>query len=548
MHATGHGFLAGAAGALARTLSGAPLMDARSSSLAAAFGTADVMLALAIVGMFAAIAKLVGGVLSASAEARLSAHVGAEVRLDVLERVLGPRHGDHGEPLAAMTVHVADVERGVCEGVLAEVRAALALAPLVVLLVVLAPKLAASALVALGAFALFAFFVRRAFKRAHARAAASAGSLVAAADEAVRHAELWATYGATKKIRAHVARIAASIAAEGARLRARAALLSGTSEVLGALALVLALALAASGAIGGVDRGAIIPFAIVFFMAYKPLRDLVDARIQRARAQRALAQAVGGRRSAVSETRRAWPPAPLVIEGFATEHGKHAPITVRVPAGHVAAIVGDAGIGKTSLLRALLGLDRPRTGRVLFGGEDVTHAEIGPGARPFAWVPQDAPVISDTLAANVALGAAEDVGGHASVLHDLGTELDTGDAVLATERPVSGGERQWIAVARAIATDLPVLLLDEPTSALDAASQERVLAAIARLRGKKTVLLVTHRKEPLAIADVVVELSATSTRADDAQHDTGLDRERRRAKELAVEDVRVRSGPRELDA
>jgi ABC-type transport system involved in cytochrome bd biosynthesis fused ATPase/permease subunit len=87
---------------------------------------------------------------------------------------------------------------------------------------------------------------------------------------------------------------------------------------------------------------------------------------------------------------------------------------------------------------------------------------------------------------------------------DLGEAF--GAAVLDTERRASGGERQWIAVARALATGLPVLLLDEPTSALDPGSQERMLGALARLRGKRTVLLVTHRPEPLAIADVVLHL------------------------------------------
>ena len=75
-------------------------------------------------------------------------------------------------------------------------------------------------------------------------------------------------------------------------------------------------------------------------------------------------------------------------------------------------------------------------------------------------------------------------------------------------RVVSGGERQWIALARAIATRQPVLLLDEPTSGLDAAAQQRVLDAIARLRGRRTVIVVTHRPEPLAIADWVLRIDA----------------------------------------
>ena len=63
-----------------------------------------------------------------------------------------------------------------------------------------------------------------------------------------------------------------------------------------------------------------------------------------------------------------------------------------------------------------------------------------------------------------------------------------------------------MAIARAVATRLPVLLLDEPTSGLDPASQARVLDAIARLKGERTVIVVTHREEPLAIADAVLRL------------------------------------------
>src|SRR5262245_51156127 len=71
---------------------------------------------------------------------------------------------------------------------------------------------------------------------------------------------------------------------------------------------------------------------------------------------------------------------------------------------------------------------------------------------------------------------------------------------------LSGGERQWIAIARAVASDQPVLLLDEPTSGLDSDAQRRVLDALARLRGSRTIVIVTHRPEPLAIADQVIVL------------------------------------------
>ena len=554
MHAAGHAFLAAAAGVLARALAwGATPMDGGSTSGFARLhlsGAPDkAVLALAVAGVLAAIVKLVGGALSSWAEARVAGDVAARVRLAVLDSVLAlnrlrtPRHGDHGssavgavgthaDRLAALTSHVADVERGVAHGVLAEVRAAVQLVPLGALLVVLAPRLAGSAVVALGGFGVLAFGLRRAFKRAHARATASSSALVEAADEAVRHAELWATYGAKRRIRAHVASVGRAIAREAARIRVRASLLSSTSEVLGATALVLVLLLASRGALG-VDHGTVVPFAIAFFMAYRPLRDLVDARLARARGEEALRAALGDAPEA-PPSRETTPAAPmamswtldeLVLVGVRTQHGEHRPLSITVPPGSIAAVVGPTGTGKTSLLRALLGLDPVREGEIRYGAlvldassssvETATveeRAGVGPGARPFAWVPQDAPIVGDTLAINVGLGRADDdaaIPDPAPVLAQLGNEAlgaALGDEVLGTARPLSGGERQWIAVARALATGLPVLLLDEPTSALDGASQARLLEAIARLRGERTVILVTHRPEPLAIADVIVRL------------------------------------------
>jgi len=502
LHATGHAFLAGAAGALARGLVGAGHGDNRVVLLAAA-------------GVGAAGAKLLGGALAASAEARLGGAVAAAVRLSVLDHVLAVESRGRGAPqagtavssgppgpegLAALTTHVSEVERGVVGGVVAEVRAAIALVPLGCLLVFLAPRLALSAVVALGAFGLLAFSLRRAFKRSNARVAATAGALVGAADEAVRHAELWATYGAKDRIAAHVARLGDVIAREHAALRVRSAVLSSTSEVLGAVALVLVLLLAGRGLLG-VDDGTVVPFAIAFFMTYRPLRDLVDARLVRARAEASLAAMPLDGRPREEPSAVTWKLEPLVLDAVTTPNGDHAPLSLRIAPGSITVIVGPTGAGKTSLLRALLGLG-PHGGSIRWGAHPLAPG-VGPHVRPFAWVPQDAPVVRDTLAVNVRLGGgAVDP---ATLLAELGADLVLDDEILG-ERPLSGGERQWVAMARALATGLPVLLLDEPTSALDPEAQARLLAAIGRLRGRRTVLLVTHRAEPLAIADVVVRL------------------------------------------
>ena len=549
MHAAGHAVLAAAGGVLARELAGgAGPMDGGSIRALQVLGRGDPLLGLAIAGLIAAGAKLVGGVVAGWGEARVAGEVGAELRLEVLDAVLavnkvhGARQRDHGEPrnvatrdggariaeLASLTTHIVDVEKGIAFGVFAEVRAVLSLAPLVVLLAILAPRLAGSAALSLGAFSLLVMAARRALKRNRARAALEAEALLGAADEAVRHADLWATYGAEGRIRAHVRGLGRTLITTAARLRTRSALLSGTSEVLGALALVLVLALVSAGAIGGVDRGAIVPFAIGFFMAYKPLREMVEGRIARTRAEEALRETAreertGGRapgtgdRGLARGERPAWGLRALAVQRLRTMHGRHAALSFVAAPGSIVAIVGATGVGKTTLLRTLLGLEPALGGSIGWGEESLDARGVGPGERPFAWVPQDAPVLADTLAANVLLGARDEEEGEervalvARLLEQLGAAslgAALGDATLTSDRVVSGGERQWIAVARALATQLPVLLLDEPTASLDAASQERMLRAIASLRGKRTVVIVTHRPEPLAIADVVVRLGA----------------------------------------
>ncbi len=158
----------------------------------------------------------------------------------------------------------------------------------------------------------------------------------------------------------------------------------------------------------------------------------------------------------------------------------------------------------------MLGLERDVTGSVRYGERNLGAAGVGPGDRPFAWVPQEPAIVCGTLAANVALGTPEgaaDGAREALTLIGARSLLGREDAPLTGGGPeLSGGERQWVAIARALSTGLPVLLLDEPTAGLDAVSQERVLDALAALRGKRTVILVTHRPEPLALADRVVRL------------------------------------------
>jgi ABC-type multidrug transport system fused ATPase/permease subunit len=547
LHAIGHALVALVAGAVALSLTdrfGAGHPPFGASSLVPTVSlSANRALFLSLVGLGVVFVKAAAGAYATFVQARVAGEVGSELRLELLDALLAihrlhrPRQDDHGthvggtaQAVLALTDRVRDVEAGLEQGLLGGARAAAQLAPIAALLVVLSGRMALAAAVVLGAFGALLGRVRAGYRRATQRASQAREQLLEAADEAVRHADLWVTYGAEAKARRLVRRLGEAIAVGAARLQVRAAALSGANEVLGASALVVAIAASRAGFLGRAPDGrTLLLFAIAFFLAYRPLREIAEARLALARAQGAfddlrhvIDEASGGPASdapvaAVDppvESVRSWRPGLLELRSLRLARGAgtsgDASLTLRIEPGTIAVLSGPTGVGKTTLLRTLLGLERAAGGDVLFDGEPLGEAPAGPGSRPFAWVPQDAPLVADTLSANVALGAAEadgnaalDAIGAAHLAATLRSER-----LGAGGRGVSGGERQWIALARAIATRQPVLLLDEPTSGLDPASQQRVLRAIARLRGKRTVLLVTHRPEPLEIADVVVRLDA----------------------------------------
>lgn len=188
-------------------------------------------------------------------------------------------------------------------------------------------------------------------------------------------------------------------------------------------------------------------------------------------------------------------------------------ITMEIGPGQTIGICGPTGGGKTTLLDLLTGLLAPTTGRVVVDGIDLADC-VSTWQRNLGVVSQTPFLVDDTLRRNIALGRDDaDVDelalAEAVELAQLSTfvaGLPKGLETRVGERGVrlSGGQRQRVAIARALYRRPAMLIFDEATSALDNLTEAELLAAIERLRGKLTIVIVAHRLSTISRVDRVI--------------------------------------------
>jgi len=178
---------------------------------------------------------------------------------------------------------------------------------------------------------------------------------------------------------------------------------------------------------------------------------------------------------------------------YGRSHALHG-VSLGIPAGAITAILGRNGVGKTTLLKTLMGLMERVTGTIRLAGRDITRVPAHRRARAgIAYVPQGREIIPDfTIRENILMGAFARPGRR--VIPDLVPELFP-YLVQNLDRPggvLSGGQQQQLAIARALAADPKVLLLDEPTEGIQPSIVEEIEAIIIRLNSeaKLTVVLV----------------------------------------------------------
>ncbi|MBU1308813.1 MAG: ABC transporter ATP-binding protein/permease [Gammaproteobacteria bacterium] len=189
-------------------------------------------------------------------------------------------------------------------------------------------------------------------------------------------------------------------------------------------------------------------------------------------------------------------------------------LSFNVPPGSKVAIVGASGAGKSTIARLLYRFYAISSGSICIDGQDISTVSLDSLRRAIAIVPQDTVLFNNSIRDNIRYGrpdASEAEIDQAIELAHLRRFIDSlpqGDATQVGERglKVSGGEKQRIAIARAILKRSPILLFDEATSALDSASEQAILQAMREVTRNHTSVVIAHRLSTITDADNIIVL------------------------------------------
>ena len=177
-------------------------------------------------------------------------------------------------------------------------------------------------------------------------------------------------------------------------------------------------------------------------------------------------------------------------------------ISMTVTKGDFIGIIGETGSGKSTLINLLIGLLQPSEGKIEIDKLDI-NSNLTEWYKKIGYVPQSVYLIDDTIKKNIAFGLPnddidDDLVGKAvekASLNKFINDLPNGLETIVGEKGIrlSGGQQQRIGIARALYRDPEILILDEATSSLDQATEKRIIESIKFFKGKKTIIIVTHR-------------------------------------------------------
>ncbi|WP_129630298.1 thiol reductant ABC exporter subunit CydD [Candidatus Oscillochloris fontis] len=331
--------------------------------------------------------------------------------------------------------------------------------------------------------------------------------------------------GAEATLSQRVATQGAVLAQAQERLAQLRGLSNGLFAMLGQGAavamLILAIPLVRSGQIDGVMLGLIALSALASFEALIPLGPALQSLEVSRAAWRRLVEIRATAPQISHEPDESPPPLDSSIEfsnlSFSYP-GAPRPVlqgvSGRVATGQRMLIVGPSGAGKSTLANLLLRFWEGYQGSICIGGHDLRSYRSEDVRQMIGVVAQQTHLFNGTVEANLRLARPDasraelDRACQQAGFDQVVARLPEGYATWLGERGMrlSGGERQRLAIARALLKDAPILILDEPTAHLDAVAEREVLAALATLQQGRTTLLISHRPQAQAGADVVVQL------------------------------------------
>jgi len=204
-----------------------------------------------------------------------------------------------------------------------------------------------------------------------------------------------------------------------------------------------------------------------------------------------------------------------VAFGYHSNRGILKGVSFTVPAGSTVAVVGPSGAGKSTLARLLFRFYDPDSGSIEIDGQAIQQADVDSVRAQIGVVPQDTVLFNDTIEYNIQYGrpeaTIEEVHEAARLAHldNFIEQLPEGYDTTVGERglKLSGGEKQRIAIARAILKDPAILVFDEATSSLDTETEQAILGAMREVAATRTTLTIAHRLSTIVDADQIIVLA-----------------------------------------
>ncbi len=498
------------------------------------------VLILIVFGILSAILAYITLYLAAFIAQNLTARLRRQL-FEHLERLSLDWHGKQkkGDLVQRVTGNIADIEKLVTDGLVDLLAGILMLVGIAVIMYVISPQYTLLSLAIAPVLSMIVLGYTRGIKAAAKKATKAAGQVANVATEDIGAVTVLKAFTLEEREAIRFKHYVGKHRAAGLRaggLQAQYTSLVSIFTVLGTAIIIGVGGYVAAGnsfpifgpftiAAKSVDIGTLILFLTYLKMWYQPMRDLSkltnlasSAASGAERIQEVLDQAP----EVIESTAPYYGPKKLegdityknIIFGYTPNSPVLKGINLHIPAGRKVALVGLSGGGKTTLIKLISRLYEIQEGSVKIDGVDNRFYPLAVLRRNVSLVLQDSVLFEGTIRENIEIGkpgaTMEEIvdAAKTAYIHDTIMSFPDGYETMVREqgKNFSGGQRQRLAIARAILRDAPILILDEPTAGLDVEAEAEIMRALDRLIDGRTVLMISHRLSTLGNVDEIIVL------------------------------------------